>query len=79
MIMAGQEPGFESGPWSLTDNARGAKGLNPWRAPGECPGLKLDALMGETVVNVQLPDEPRRRSGAAIDSWTNRSSALLFQ
>jgi len=51
MIMAGQEPGFESDPGSLTDNARGAKGLDPWSASGECSGSKLDALMGETVVN----------------------------
>jgi hypothetical protein len=51
MIMAGQEPGFESDPRSLADNARGAKGLNPWGAPGECPGLKLDARMGESVAN----------------------------
>jgi len=78
MIMAGQGPGFESDPRSVTDNARGAKGLDPWGAPGECPGLNLDARMGETVVNVPLPDESKRRSGAAIDSWTNRSSALLF-
>jgi hypothetical protein len=78
MIMAGQEPGFESDPRSLADNARGAKGLDPWGGPGDCPGLKLDARMGKTVVNVQLPDDSKRRSGAAIDSWTNRSSELFF-